>query len=373
MRTFFGFLVRYLFGALFTLTPVTAILVIGWTQRATARSVARRWHREAGNADKDFADFARADDDTSALARWPRWIMADDAGRLLGEARRAGLLRALALIARALFGSLWLNAKAGLRALVPVALVVLPAATLILFAWWGGWENSFNKGYEQAWVGPIVSFLAIGYFIVAMTLLPLAEVRQAVNNSWVAFFDVVFLRRVAREAKLGLIGLAILFATAGFVVAVLKIAALPLGNAAETPADALRIAQVYPLAIAALLFPLYVALRLAAARLYARAAVKVAAKDGVEAFAGRERSLLERLSLDGGAGARARGALTRLVAGSGSLAAGAVATTVMFAIWFGFIAEIYTSQFLAHDWTHWVNHPLVQLPWVGSIFQGPAR
>ena len=42
MRAFIGFLVRYLLGALFTLTPVTAILVVGWTQRATARSVARR-------------------------------------------------------------------------------------------------------------------------------------------------------------------------------------------------------------------------------------------------------------------------------------------------------------------------------------------
>ena len=153
----------------------------------------------------------------------------------------------------------------------------------------------------------------------------------------------------------------------------LKIAALPIGNAAGTPADALRFAQVYPFAIAALLFPLYVALRLAAARLYARAAVRVAAKDGVAAFAGRERLLLERLSLDGGADARARGALTRLVAGSGSLAAGAAATIVMCAIWFGFVAEIYTAQFLAHDWTHWLNHPLVQLPWVGSIFQGPPR
>jgi hypothetical protein len=372
MRTLLAFLWRYLLGALFTLTPVTAILVVGWTQRATARTVARRWHKQADNADKDFADFALAEEETSALVRWPRWIMADDAGRLFAQAGRAGPIRAIGLVLRALFGSLWLNAAAGLRALIPIALVVLPAAGLILFAWWSGWENSFNKGYEQAWVGPVLSFLAIGYFIIAMTLLPLAEVRQALNNSWAAFFDVTFLRRVAREAKLGLVGLAILFVTAGFVVAVMKVAALPLGNAAETPADAARVAQVYPLVIAALLFPLYVALRLAAARLYARAALELAATDGVAAFAARERSLLERLSLDGG-GPRERGALTRLVVGSGSLVAGALASAVMFAIWFGFVGEIYVSQFLAHDWTHWLNHPLVQLPWVGSIFQGPPR
>jgi TRAP-type mannitol/chloroaromatic compound transport system permease small subunit len=357
MRTLLAFLWRYLLGALFTLTPFTAVLVVGWTQRATARSVARRWSKDAGEAIDE--------------SRWPRWIMADEAGGLLAEARRSGVIRAPGLIFHALFGSLWLNAKAGVTALIPVALVVMPAALLILFAWWSGWENSFNKGYEQAWVGPIVSFIAIGYFMVAMTLLPLAEVRQALNNSWVAFFDVRFLRRLAREAKLGLIGLAILFATAGFVVAVMKIGALPLGNSAETPADALRVAQIYPLAIAALLFPLYVGLRLAAARLYARAAVRLAAKDGTASFAARERELLDRLSLE--PGSRGRGMLARFAAGSSSLAMGALASFVMFAIWFGFVAEIYTAQFLAHDWTHWVNHPLVQLPWVGSIFQGPAR
>lgn len=357
MRTFLAFLWRYLLGALFTLTPVTAVLVVGWTQRATARTVARRWNKEAGEATNE--------------SRWPRWIMADDAGRLLAEARRSGFIRAPGLILSALFGSLWLNAKAGIKALVPAALVVMPAALLILFAWWSGWENSFNKGYEQAWVGPIVSFIAIGYFIVAMTLLPLAEVRQALNNSWVAFFDVRFLRRLAREAKLGLIGLAILFATAGFIVAVMKIAALPLGNAAETRADVLRVAQIYPLVIAAVLFPLYVGLRLAAARLYARAAVRLAAKDGTASFAASERELLDRLSLE--PGSREQGTLVRFAAGSSSLAMGAVASFVMFAIWFGFVAEIYTAQFLAHDWTHWVNHPLVQLPWVGSIFQAPPR
>lgn len=357
MRTLLAFLWRYLLGAVFTLTPITAVLIVGWTQRATARTVARRWNSQAGEATDE--------------SRWPRWIMADNAGQLLADARRAGVIRAPGLVLRALFGSLWANAKAGVTALIPVALVVTPAALLILFAWWSGWENSFNKGYEQAWVGPVVSFIAIGYFMVAMTLLPLAEVRQALNNSWVAFFDVRFLRRLAREAKLGLIGLAILFATAGFIVAVMKVAALPLGNAAATPADALRVAQGYPLVIAALLFPLYVGLRLAAARLYAGAAIKLAAKDGTSSFAARERDLLDRLSLE--PGSRDRGALARLAAGSGSLAMAVLASFVMFAIWFGFVAEIYTAQFLAHDWTHWVNHPLVQLPWVGSIFQGPAR
>lgn len=368
MRTLLAFLWRYALGALFTLTPVTAILVVGWTQRATARAVARRWHAAAGNARRDFAGFAREDDDTAALAHWPRWIMADDAGALFAQAGRSGPFRAVGLVLRALTGSLWLNAGAGVRALVPIAIVVFPAGMLWLLSWWGGWENSFNKGYEQAWVGPVTAFAGIAYFVVAMTLLPLAEVRHAVNGSWRAFFDLRFLRRAAREARLGLIGLAVAFVTAGFVVATLKVTPLGLGNAAATPADAARIAETYPLLVAALLFPLYVVLRLAAARVYAKAAARLAARDGTADFAGRERALIERLSLDGGT-ARERGRFAKVVAGSTSFAAGGLASIVMFAVWFGLVGELYVSQFLVHDWTHWVNHPLIQLPWTGSVFR----
>lgn len=367
MRRIFAFAWRYLLGALLTLTPISAVLVVGWTQRAAARSVARRWHAQAGHPAADFPAFARAEEETAALATWPRWIMAEDAGELFAQARRAGPLRGLGLTMRALFGSLWLNAKAGVRALVPVAVVMAPASLLLLFSWWGGWENSFNKGYEQAWVGPTVSLIGIAYFVVAMTLLPLAEIRQAVNNSWRAFFDVAFLRRAAREVRLGLIGLAMLFVTAGFVVAVLKVAPLPMGNTIKTPADAERLLQQYPLLVAAILFPLYVMLRLAAARVYAKAAVRIAAKGGTESLAARERALIERLALDGDAGPQ-RGALARAAVGTGSLAAGVVASALMFALWFGVAGELYVSQFLVHDWTHWAFHPLIQLPWVGGIF-----
>lgn len=369
MRTLAAFFWRWFVGAIFTLTPVTAILVVGWTQRATARAVARNWHRRAGNAKDTFVDFAREDPDSSRLAHWPRWVMADDAGALLAQARSSGPVRGLALIVRALFGSLWLNARVGVGALIPIAIVVAPAGFLLLMSWWGGWENSFNKGYEQAWVGPTMAFAGIFYFALAMTLLPLAEVRQAVNASWRAFFDVAFLRRAAREVRLGLIGLAALFVTTGFVIAALKIAPLALGNTLQTPADIERVANQYPFIIAAVLFPLYLALRLAAARVYAKAALKIAARDGSEPFAARERALLERLSLAGDATPRRRGALPRVVGRSGSLAAGALATVIILAVWFGFVGEIYVSQFLAHDWLHWVNHPLVQLPWVSSVFR----
>jgi hypothetical protein len=368
MRSLLAFVWRYTLGTLFTLTPITAVLVVGWTQRATARAVASRWHRHANGS--DFAAFARAEAETATLAHWPRWIMADNAGELLAQARTSSPLRGLALVVRALFGSLWLNATLGVRALIPILIVALPAGLLFLFSWWAGWDNSFNKGYEQSWIGPAIAFAGIAYFVVAMTLLPLAEVRHAVNNSWRAFFDIAFLRRTAREAKLGLIGLAAAFVTAGFVVAILKVAPLSLGSNAATPEEAARIAGGYTLLVAAVLFPLYVALRLIAARVYARATARLAAKTGTADFAARERQLIERLSLDAAA-SPARGNLAKFVVGSGSLFTGAATSAVMLAVWFGLVAELYVSQFLVHDWMHWINHPLIQLPWTASIFWPP--
>ena len=64
----------------------------------------------------------------------------------------------------------------------------------------------------------------------------------------------------------------------------------------------------------------------------------------------------------------ARGNLAKLVASSGSFVASALATAVMFAVWFGLVAKIYVPQFLVHDWTHWINHPLIQLPKTAGIF-----
>jgi hypothetical protein len=357
MKTVAAFLWRYFLGALFTLTPITAILVVGWTQRSAARTVARRWETASGPARSDASEH-RA---------WPRWIMAEDAPALLGQARRSGPLRAPALVARALFGSLAANAYAGIRALIPIAIVMAPAGLLWLFSWWAGWDNSFNKGYEQSSIGPSLAFAGIAYFMVAMTLLPLAEMRQAVNDSWSAFFDIRFLRRAAREVQLGLIALGALFVTAGFAVAALKVAPLGLGNSVADPADLRLIAERYPLLVAALLFPLYVALRLTAARIYARATLRLASK-GITAFAARERTLLEQFGVNLSEPAAATTAIRGIAAGGGALVSTALASAVMFAIWFGFAGEFYVSQFLVHDWMHWINHPLIQLPWTGSIF-----
>ena len=36
-----------------------------------------------------------------------------------------------------------------------LGLFTLPPAVILLFSWYAGWNNSFNKSYEQAVVGPL--------------------------------------------------------------------------------------------------------------------------------------------------------------------------------------------------------------------------
>src|SRR5205085_8580104 len=140
-----------------------------------------------------------------------------------------------------------------------------------------------------------VAFLSIAYFLLAMTLFPLAQIRQALTGSWRAFFDVAGLRALYRESRFSLVLLGLLFFVAGLAVLGLKIAPMPIGNQISDPQRLQQAVGVYALIAAAVTFPLYVAVRLAAARIYATAAIKLAAK-GEGRFgllSAQERALIE--------------------------------------------------------------------------------
>lgn len=341
LRSLFGFLGRFFLGALFTLTPLSAILVVGWTQRAAARAVERVWARCTGKSVGEN------------VSRWPRWILDDDLRERL--AHRQYL--------RALFGSLWANFSHGIAALVPVVIVTAPFSVLWLLSWWAGWENSFNKGYEQAWVGPTVAFVSIAYFLLLMTLLPLAQSRQALTGSWRTFFDIAGLRALCRESRLSLVILAVLFFVAGLAVLGLKIAPMQIGNLISDPEKLKQAVGVYALVAGASLFPLYVAVRLVAARIYANAVIKLAAKG--ERFAllsAQEREVIEAHGIVP-AEARHDAMTMRAVKGVASLIGATATAAAMAALWFGVVAQVYLGQFLNHNWIGWVNQPLIQLPW----------
>ena len=90
-------------------------------------------------------------------------------------------------------GGLGRNIARGTAAAASLAVATFPFAVLWLASWWAGWENSFNKGYEQALAGQLVGLAGIAIFVVVMVYLPMALVHQAVEQRAFSFFE---LRRV---------------------------------------------------------------------------------------------------------------------------------------------------------------------------------
>ncbi len=353
---------RALVGALLCQGLPSSVLVVGWTQRLMQRETLRSWHgqrRDAGPP--DFETFAAADEATAGAACPPAWV--------LGPAPRARL--------RDRVRGLWDNARLGIAATCNVWALTLPGCVLWLFSWYDGWSNSFNKGYEQAEVGPLVSLLGTALFIGAMLYVPMAQARQAATGSFRAFWDVRLVWDLARRRWWPYVRLAALYALLFVPVMILKTAPIAFdrlpGYASRDDARVLELLATYFFWSGLLVFGAYVLVRRAAARIYA-CAVLDALRAGAllqEQLAPLERSALDRLGLLHPEPAPERHVVVRALRGAGLWAARSAAVAAAAAIWLGFVAQIYVSEFLNyHAALGWLNQPLVQLPFFRYIPPG---
>jgi hypothetical protein len=265
--------------------------------------------------------------------------------------------------------SLWENFQLGLRAILNTWVLTLPGGVLWLFAWYAGWHNSFNKGYEQAAVGPLTGMLGIVLFIAAMFFVPLAQARQAVTGEWRSFYQLGLLWRLSRQRLDAALVLAALYGLLSVPVTVLKTLPgfLPQINPSLgllTPGQAQEFLQSYFFWSALLVFPAYAWLRLIAARQYARSVV-AALRSGAVAIgelAPRERRWLRDLEFHASMPEPrpARSRLRRF----GSALRNVGASLILAGLWFVFVAQIFIAEFLNyHPAIGWLNQPLVQLPW----------
>ncbi len=275
------------FGTVLCLNPVTSVLVLGWLMRrmrAQARGEAR-----------------------------PGWILGDS-GR--GPAARIA-------------GGLAANIRAGLVTGAGLASLTLPFSALWLFAWWAGWENSFNKGYEQAWVGPVTGFGACLVAVVVLTFLPYALAHHAVEGRFGAFFEWRRIRHAAALAGWRGVGLAVLTVLLAFPHFLGR--ALPVfveeivpEFPQRPPEEQAAIADLAALITAAYAFAALTFLRGMAMRLYLRTCEAVA---------------LSRLAI--------------------------FWIAIQAVVWFGLVALIFVGQFMNHAWALWLTHPFFLLPWPG--------
>jgi hypothetical protein len=377
------FLWKYFVGAFLCQSIAGSIMVVGWTYRLAQRSALRYWWARSDRKDTRLVEHLARHDTAHEHLHWPNWFAHQNFRQSLCRNEGASTPAYLWQLVKAPFASLGTNLKVGLQGIFNTWVLTMPGCILWLFSWYDGWNNSFNKGYEQAPVGPLTGILGIILFIAAMLYVPLAQARQAVTGDWRSFYSFSFVWGLVRRHWLACLLLAGLTSALFVPVMIMKTAPMFFGakdpnSVNMTAAQVVKALNGYFFLCALAIFPMYVLLRLLAARIYARG-VLLGVQTGeiaVSDLTPEERVELHRLNLIQVNPPRSRHVLVRVAASTTSLAcfgAGLFATGV---IWFTFVAQIYISEFFNyHQLVGWLNQPLVQLPWFRYIpahAQNPA-
>lgn len=353
------------FGALCGMSFFLSFLAVGWAQRAAQREVVRTWwrHRAIRLPGESFAQFASASGRTRELAGWPNWFSGDPG---------PGVLQRFPRLWQRLFGSLLANARIGLAGAFNVAVFTLPGGLLWSFGWYAGWMNSFHKGYENYLVGISVFIVGILLFIASMLYVPLALARQSSTGRWRSFYDFALVWKLVQRRWMSQLGLALLALALGFPLSVFRSIPqfLPQMNSQFlnwTAYEQVRFLESYFFLTAFYGFSAFVVFRLAAARVYA-GALSDAVQRGVivqEELADREWEALHQLGLISLRPARPHHWILRGIRWVGTRASRTMAAIATVIVWFFFIFNIMTSEFLSYHSAGrgWWNQPLIQLPW----------
>jgi hypothetical protein len=313
------FILNGAIGTLLCTGPVTALIALGWLTRRQGHLVRDRF---------------------GAAEETPGWLL----GPREVEGRPTGRL------ARAL-GGLAANIRAGLMALTALLAWTLPFTLLWLGAWWAGWENSFNKGYEQALVGPAVALFGSLLAALILPALPLMLAHLAAEDRLSAAFELRRLRGLVAQAGWRIPALSILttlgalpfFAARGLITTA--------GDWAPwtqdlTPDEAAALNGQIALALGAVAFLATWTLRSLAARTYAFAAPRAA---GLRP--GRwDGTLAAEAAVPATPRSRVMTTLWYTIAMAATLATAFL---------------ILAGQFLDHAWWRWLFHPALTLPWAG--------
>ncbi len=306
-------------GTIAGLTPVTAVVLLGWIMRMMGRQARLAAGVEAPPP--------------------PGWVMGPP-----GQGR----------FARAL-GGFAANIRDGVTALVALAIGTAPFAGLWAVSWYAGWNNSFTKGYEQAGFGPLVGILGVLAFAILMIWLPTAQAHMATERRLSAFFDFARIRSAVRYSGWSTVGWAL--ALMALALPILGARALPVfaediipGFASFGPEEVQALRGQMTLAMAAYVFVAVALLRRWQARIYGRAAARAMTGQDADIWTG---SALIPAGTSKLGQARAPFPPFRLLR-----------AVLQMAIWIIVAFVLFFGQFMNHDWLLWLNHPLIGLPWM---------
>jgi hypothetical protein len=376
-RRLFGilrFLWKWLLGAASCQAFPLAVIGAGWCTQAARRAALKAWwkrgHPPSEKTSLAFRRFTREHEAYRNYERYPNWILQSGYFQsfpaLPLAVKGTGLVHSLA-------SHVWLGSRAWFHSLVFLA---IPSG-LMMFSWFSGWDNSFNKGYEQFSVGAILGWVGITLFVAVMFYLPMAQARFAVTQRSRDFYAFRVVRRVIRRQWLSTLGLVAGYALAGLPL-MLAGSFLGLATASQdgnspnplgelTPQEALSFLQAYYFWWGWYVFAAFLLLRCWAARIYAK---------GVQACVRTERLALtdldtwERQAMETCRVAEATSPPKRRVLWLGNTTARLLlGGTAALILWFSLAAQTYVTQFFAFqpEVRRWVNHPLIQVPWFSHI------
>ncbi len=286
------------------LTPVTAVIVLGWLTRKTARDVEARLTGKSFRRPKLV--FGNERSGRWMIGRWPT----------------------------ALLGGLFLNVAVGIRAWVAALLLMAPFEFVWLAGWFAGWENSFNKGYELSGVWPVISVAAVLLSLPVLAIVPMAIAHHAVRGRITCVIEFGMVFRLIRAAGLRYLWLTLLIALGS--AGVFGARALPVfaehfsGRVASgDPEQIHAFSWQFSLLMTALLFMGLLGVRSVMATTYARAQGNIETGQ------------------------------------NGSLLVAGLVMLVAMALWLSLVFLVYLSQFLNYNWWSWINQPVLMLPWLG--------
>lgn len=376
VRRFLGGALKVTLGILLCANPWTAVLAVGWTFRLMHRRIVLGWF--AMRPDPDSAQWGGAACPVGSglpPRGLPCWIVSEDIrGQLFcrtPSGNAPGRFRVLSRLPLALTQSFWSNLRWGLMALLCTYVLTIPACGLWLGSWYDGWNTSFTKGYENAFVGAQTGIFAHFLFIIAMLYVPMAWGHLAASGRPSAFFQFGLISRLIWKR-----GWTMTLVAAVFAVATLPILALrgagplvllsmdPEMWSEASPEEITRVAQLFQLGAGIYLFGAFVLIHVLIARIYRSALLDTLGQnprlchrlpDSIRSTLFDFRLIPEM--------SRSSGPILRAARWSFRTAMSIAAIAVAAVLWFSVIAQIYVSQFITYiPWAGWLNQPLIHLP-----------
>jgi hypothetical protein len=368
---------RFVIGVLmianfFPLSFITAIAAFGWLQRRMQAIALRGWWKESPRrGEGSFQDFCDSLGLDAPVER-PRWFWRERMGATFAKINKdssfGGFLRFALTTVTLPIHSLWLNFKVGIAGLFTTYLLTGWGCSIMMFSWYFGWYNSFNKGYEDAFLGLTSGVLGSFLLILALIYVPMAQAHQAAAGEIAAFFQF---RVVARLILTRLTAYLILIMGLAFVTLVFGIPRVfllgdtfPANQEGVTPRQAYFILEGYWFGVSIFFFFSLLVLRTVAALVYRSAMLKAVRSGTIVASNLPPRLALwfEKLDIVPQLLAPQPMLLTlfRKVVGWNYRAC---LFAAIFLFWLLFVIWFYASYFLVFsEYRGILNHPVVQVP-----------